>query len=610
MRLLLPLLCLLLAAPAGATETESVTMTLDQFLALYEKGRPPPTPEPLPPRDFTLSSARYDGEVITTDGEPVSAVFTARVRVEVLKPEGWVRIPVAPTEVALRSAKIGGREATIVPDGAWLTLVTDRRGAFDLELDFAVRVSTHEGRSSLGFTLAPSGVTTARLAVPSDDLLDFSVTNARLQDVREERGQRVVDAVLPGTGSLSVTWQRALPDVIEEGVPALMHAELATLATLGDGLLEERTTARWTILQGTVERFRLAVPEGVAVVEVAGTGVRDWRVQDQILTIDLNFQAEGAWSAELLLERLVHEGGEALTIPLPEPMDVARSKGWVGVAARGTVELTAGPSSDAAAMDVRLLPSDILAATDAPILLGWKYLGSTATLPVTMTRHEDVAVLVTLLDEAHATTMFTADGRRLTSVRFRVRNNRKQFLRLALPEGAELWSASVASKAVTPARASDGRILVPLLRSSAAGGALADFEVGVVYVESGEAPVAGRGSFRAALPTADVPITYVAWTVWAPERAKVAKKSRDGSLRAVDYLSQPFSQQDLGAIHAPASNVAVQRGASGQVAHGGMGEGAAPVAVSVPLEGQPLHFEKLLALGEELWVGFDYRGLK
>ena len=610
MRLLIPLLCLLLATPALATETESVTMTLEQFLTLYEKGKPPADPEPLPPRDFTLSSAHYRGEVITRDGEPVSAVFTASIRVEVLKPDGWVRIPVAPAEVALRSAKIGGREATIVPDGAWLTLVTDRKGAFQLDLDFAVRVSTHEGRSSLGFTLAPSGATTARLAVPSDDLLDFSVTNARLMDLREERGQRVVDAVLPGTGALSVTWQRALPEVNEQGVPARMHAELSTLATLGDGLLEERTTARWTILQGAVERFRLAVPEGVVVVDVEGTGIRDWRVTEGVLSIDLNYAAEDAWTAELRLERLVQEGGEALTIPLPEPLDVVRSKGWVGVAARGTVELTAGATGDAAAMDVRLLPSDILAATDAPILLGWKYLGTTATLPVTMTRHEDVAVLVTLLDEAHATTMLTDDGRRLTSVSFRVRNNRKQFLRLSLPEGAELWSASVATKAVTPARASDGRILVPLLRSSAAGGALADFEVGMVYVESGAAPVDGRGSFRAALPTADVPITYVAWTVWAPERARVAKKSKDGSLRAVDFLSQPFSNQDLAAIAAPSSNVAIQRGAGGQVAHGGMGEAAAPVAVSVPLEGQPLHFEKLLALGEELWVGFDYRGLK
>jgi hypothetical protein len=33
------------------------------------------------------------------------------------------------------------------------------------------------------------------------------------------------------------------------------------------------------------------------------------------------------------------------------------------------------------------------------------------------------------------------------------------------------------------------------------------------------------------------------------------------------------------------------------------------VAVSLPLQGTPLHFEKLLAMDEELWVGFSVKGL-
>ena len=51
---------------------------------------------------------------------------------------------------------------------------------------------------------------------------------------------------------------------------------------------------------------------------------------------------------------------------------------------------------------------------------------------------EEVDVLVTLIDRAEATTMFTRDGRRLTTVSYQVRNNRRQFLRFALPEGIEL----------------------------------------------------------------------------------------------------------------------------------------------------------------------------
>ena len=38
--------------------------------------------------------------------------------------------------------------------------------------------------------------------------------------------------------------------------------------------------------------------------------------------------------------------------------------------------------------------------------------------------------------------------------------------------------------------------------------------------------------------------------------------------------------------------------------------GAAPVPVSLPVEGQPLYFEKLLSLDEDLWVEFGFKGLK
>jgi hypothetical protein len=340
------------------------------------------------------------------------------------------------------------------------------------------------------------------------------------------------------------------------------------------------------------------------LVDVTGSGIRDWTLSDDdLLTVELNFAAEDAYSLALVMESAIEEGSFSASTPLVEPIGVERSKGWVGVEALGTLEVEAGDTTGVTAIDVRLLPGAILGITSNPILLAYKYLGTGASLPLEVTQHEDVAVLVTLLDRAVATTMLTADGRRLTSVKYRVRNNRKQFLRLSLPEGARLWSADVAGRSVQPARAADGRILIPLVRSQSSGGALADFEVGLVYVEEGTPPSSkGTGSFRASLPSVDVPVTYVSWTVYSPWQAKIRKKTFDGSLRHVSGLSQPYTGADLGMINAPVQ----QRSSMG----GGMGTGALPVAVSVPLEGRPVHFEKLLALGEELWVGFDYRGLK
>ena len=118
----------------------------------------------------------------------------------------------------------------------------------------------------------------------------------------------------------------------------------------------------------------------------------------------------------------------------------------------------------------------------------------------------------------------------------------------------------------------------------------------------------GRGHFSASLPKPDAPSTYVAWTVYSPERAKIRKRSYDGTLRHVEFLSNPIPSEDYYYIETETPEYAQQ--AMGQADSGGLGSGAVPVPVSLPIQGEPVEFEKLLALDEDLTVEFDYRGLR
>ena len=609
MKRLLFLLALLPAGTAMAQDApERVVMTLDEFLRLYEQAaNREDDPEPAP-RSWSIASARYKGEVLLDDGEPVSARFRAKLRVEVLKEKGWTRIPLLPTSVALSSARIAGSEAPIALENGYYTLVTDRHGAFDVDVEFAASVFTSEGSSGLSFQLVASGATELDLTVPATEMLDFTVANAQLQEDRTVGDKRMVHAVLPATGSLAVSWQREIPEDVQQEDEPRLYAEVYTLVGLGDGLLTATSTIHHTILFEGVDTLKTQIPADMTLLDVRGSGIRDWSVSGQELTVSLNYAAEGAYPLTLEMERLVGEGDVTAAVPMPIPLGVERSKGWVGVQALGNLEISGGDVAGASPVDVRSLPGAILGITSQPVLLGYKYLGSDASIPLQVTQHDDVDVLVTLLDQAQATTMWTPDGRRLTSVRYQVRNNRKQFLRLSLPDNAELWSASVGGRAVQPAQAGDGRVLIPLLRSQDTGGALAAFQVEVVYVEPGEAPdERGRGTFRARLPSADVPTTYVSWSLYAPWDAKIKEKQIEGALRPVERLSNPIPAAD--AYYIEAATPSMQSSANAQVATGGLGQGAAPVPVSLPVEGQSLFFEKLLALDEELWLEFPYRGL-
>ena len=607
-------LALALLSPAGAValftptlahaeEPERVVMKLGEFLKLYESNKALAEAEKSP-RDYAIASARYSGEVLVAEGDPTSAVFKTKMRIENLKKDGWVRVPILPATVALQSAKVGGAEAAVVIENDYYTLVTKRPGAFELELEFAAGISTSAGKSNVNFELVPSGATTVTLAVPASDELDFTVANARLQSDRIEGDKRLVEATLPATGSLVIEWQREIPEAAKQ--KSRVYSEVYTLVSLGEGLMKANASVAYTILFAGQSELRLKVPKGMTILAVTGNGIRDWKLEGEELRVVLNYAAEGSYSLGIELEKVIGEGSKKLEAPVIVPQNVERSKGYIGVESRGNHEISAGKVKGATTVDVRSLPAAILGITSKPVLLGYKYLGADVDVPLEIAEHDDIDVLVTILDQIRARTMWTPEGRRITSVRYQIRNNRRQFLRLELPGGAELWSVSVGGRAVQPAKAGDGRVMIPLLRSQTSGGSLAAFNVEVVYVESGEkTPSNGRGSFKAELPRADAPSTYVAWTVYSPTGTKIRKRSFDGDLRKVRYLSDPIPEGDVYVIETASPEVA-QQGQS-QADNGSLGEGAVPVPVSLPLQGKATNFEKLLALDEALSVSFRYK---
>jgi hypothetical protein len=601
------LVALLLSSPAFAQDPDRVTMRLEDFLRLYEQSaRRPPEPGK-PPVDATLSDIAWTATVQTdAAGEPTAALLTARVRVD-RHGTGWGSIPLLAQGASLISATLDGKPAPISLRDGWYQLVTNRTGALDLALELALPITTDQGVSAFSMPLVAAGSSTLSLSLPSSGDLDVTVARARVLKDQVIGGRRLIEASFPSQDSLAVRWQRRTASDAAQQQPRV-YASVQTLVGVGDGLLTAQVAIDNTILFAGVDTFRYDLPDGMTVLDVTGAGLREWTIDTKgDLVVHLAFAAEDHARFNLTLERAIGEGSRAFDAPLLTPLGVERIKGFVGVTASGGLEVAAGDVQGAAPVDVRTLPADVLGMTRQPVLLGYKYLGDAAKLPLQVTQHDAVDVLVTLLDRAEATTMFTIDGRRLTQVRYDVRNNRRQFLRLRLPPGAQLWSAAVAGAAVQPSRGADGTLLLPLVRSADQGGALSAFPVEVVYVDNGDpTPANGAGHFEAQLPIADVPTTWVGWTVYAPEGSKVSPRAFEGSLRPVSWLSRPAAAEEMMVVDA--AQQVTRSSADNQLATGGMGSGATPVRVELPLEGVAFSFEKLLVLDETLWVGFDYRG--
>jgi hypothetical protein len=566
-----------------------------------QKGGPPPA-------DFAVTAADYQGE-LTKDG----AVFTATFKVSVLKEKDWKSIPILPATVAIQ-------EVTLPPEGAYLRLnnnmyevLTTSAGALEIKVKFAVAVTEQAGSLALRFDRVPSSTCILDLRVAQTGV-DIRVTGAQSVVKKEEGGATRVAAALPAAQPVQLSWERAIPEA--EKVPPKLYAETQTLVAVGDGIIVCRERINFNILHSGVRVLKLKVPDGVSILEVKGDRVRDWRVTQSELSVALSNEALGDYVLNVTYEKPGAAAAAGVPAPVLRTVDVVREKGHIGVVALANVELSAPKLTGATAIDVRELPPEMIAMTGQPILLAFRYVAETFDIPLAIKKHEDVSVLVTLVDSAVMTTMQTMDGRRITKVVYNVRNNRQQFLRLAMPEGVDIWSASVSGKSIRPAKDEQKRILVPLVRSEGISSGLAAFPVEIVYVEKTDDPARKpppTGTLHIELPRASEPVTHLMVNLYLPKEGKYTRPWSselwlDGPLTAVKEFRRLMGMPDQPPIDAQVAANAIQAAAQAQADAVVTHAGATPIRVNLPIDGQLFRLEKILVLDDPLFIDVHYSG--
>jgi len=276
----------------------------------------------------------------------------------------------------------------------------------------------------------------------------------------------------------------------------------------------------WSVKEGAMARGAAAAGAGQDAA-AAGSAT-----SGRVLVASLNYVAQGSYELRISFEQEIKQstgsataggaapggaassvGGEAAaTIAAPDLalLDVLRDKGFVAVAAATNVEITpAGEIKNAPPVDPAELPPDIAALAGQPVLYGFKYLAHPVTIGLRVVRHDDLAVKRTIVESERLYTYLSPEGHLITAARFSIRNNRKQYLELALPDGAEPWGAYLEGRPVKAAKTAAGKVLVPLKKTATdADGEPAPFELEVVYYQPRAAVFMWRRSFVA--PALDV----------------------------------------------------------------------------------------------------------
>jgi hypothetical protein len=171
---------------------------------------------------------------------------------------------------------------------------------------------------------------------------------------------------------------------------------------------------------------------------------------------------------------------------------------------------------------------------------------SQRSLHITVARYAQQAVLMANIEEARYRVLLTKDGKSLVESRYAVRNNQRNFVKVALPPGATLWSASLSGKPVRPGSAPDGSLLLPLAKSRA-GEDASEFALEIVYLLPGSSWT-DKGRLKLSLPALDLPVSRTGLQVFFPPLFRLS--SEPGSFHAEAYVN-PISSVLVASVAEP-----------------------------------------------------------
>ncbi|HEX4602589.1 MAG TPA: hypothetical protein VH724_01225, partial [Candidatus Angelobacter sp.] len=192
---------------------------------------------------------------------------------------------------------------------------------------------------------------------------------------------------------------------------------------------------------------------------------------------------------------------------------------------------------------------DYVASRQSPSMVAFRFRSGDAkvlrALAVDVARYAQQAVLMANIEEARYRVLLSKEGKSLVQAQYAIRNNSRNFLKITLPAGAALWSASLAGKPVRPGQAPDGSLLLPLEKSRA-GEESPAFVLEIFYLVRLTA-WSDKGKATLALPALDLPVSRTGLLLYHPPLFKLA--AEPGAFRVETYespTSAAFRSFDVG----------------------------------------------------------------
>ena len=477
--------------------------------------QPLPTPTPPPPVDYAFSQCRI---LARADDSQEQLELTMSFSLQILRDDRWVEVRVAPADLALESVEMDGAPARLYRKNGYSCLAIQGQARHSFVLKALVPVSQSQGRRWADLLYPPAPAALLDLTIPGEGLM-ITAEPGVSRGPEETTGNTRFRAALKGDGRTRISWFKT---VAQDEKETTLFAETQTLLSVGEGSYHGRTHVAYTIHGKGMRSVELELPAGLSILDLSGQGVEGWNLGEARdgrvpLKITLDFQARNAWHFDLEFEGLLDGSTTAFEMPDIVVEGVRRERGFLALEAATNVELTPGEHlENTTLIDPSEMPQTLASRAGAEVLFVFKYLHHPVTAEISVTKHQDLVVKRSIVEEARLLSFVSSQGRRLSSATYTVRNNRKQFLAAALPAGATLWGAFREGRPVKASQREDGAILIPLKKTVLGRDARpVPFDVELVWSEDGRRP-GGLGRFQFTAPSVDLDVLAMDWEIYLP----------------------------------------------------------------------------------------------
>lgn len=490
-------------------DLKNTTMEISwqDFKTLIEMSQPEPRPTPVPPIGAFLSSASYrgrmEGSVLRLDG---------RLEIEALG-SGWLQLPLWRDATIL---SFEGNGATLALEAGGTQLLFRGPGRLSVNVQLAFALPDNPGENHFALHLPDAPVNLLEIA-PGKGVEDLDAEGVPV--FPGKGGSRLISLK---QGRALLKWRRPFESEVSAPgevvkLEARVHLDSYEILDLGEGALGGLLVLDYRVRLAKISSLDLGMPEGVEVFDVSAPGLESWKILSRagrrVLHLALAAPSDGKIRALVRFEGAYDPKKTVVEAPRFEAEGIERENGWLTAASAGA-EIELQLPDQVLPTDPSELPADIQSLASNPVA-ACKFSGVPGKIHLKIREHEDAAVLTAIVESLNATSLLLEDGTEALWLDLRVRNNRKQFLRLRLGASeAEIWSLLVDSQPTRPKQSGDA-ILLPLPR--AAGEKLST--ISLVLLNRGMK----FGSFRTihpSLPNLDLPVIEAVWTLFLPQGKK------------------------------------------------------------------------------------------